>query len=396
VHGESVVRFRQLSMRPDADGWVIGRVETGDFISVPAVAYRVITLLDAGHPIAHVAAALRAETGTDLAVGQFTADLDELGFIAEVDGQTRADRARPRPSLPWIRPPHVRWLLHPVVAWAAAGVALAVTGILVTHPGLIPSYRNLAWSRHAGLAIGVDAAIAWTLAGCHELGHLATARATGAGGRISLTTRLQFLAFQTDVSGVWAAPRRNRMTVYLAGMTVDLCNALVCLLLLAFGDPHGLARQLLAVACTEILLAIPLQFMVFMRTDVYFVLQDLTGCANLYADGSAYLRYLIRHHGRPDPTVACVPRQRRAVRAYSALLVVGTVACLGVEAKITAPALIVMLARAIGELGHAGFLGRLDGGVALAVLLTWQGLWLLRWWQRHAPQVRRILCNGRR
>jgi hypothetical protein len=31
----TVVRLGPLSMRPEGESWVIGRVETGDFISVP-------------------------------------------------------------------------------------------------------------------------------------------------------------------------------------------------------------------------------------------------------------------------------------------------------------------------------------------------------------------------
>ena len=101
------------------------------------------------------------------------------------------------------------------------------------------------------------------------------------------------------------------------------------------------------------------QLMVFMRTDLYFVLQDLTGCANLYADGSAYLRYLGAHGPRtghrngpnPDPSRAYPRPQRRAVRVYSVVLLAGTAICLGVECAVSLPALIVLLVRAVSEIG---------------------------------------------
>ena len=104
VAGGSRVRLRRLSERRDGDSWVIGRVETGDFISVPDVAHRVIALLRQGRSVDEVSATLRAETGASFAVADFTVALDELGFLAAVDGQIRADNARPRPSLPWLRP----------------------------------------------------------------------------------------------------------------------------------------------------------------------------------------------------------------------------------------------------------------------------------------------------
>jgi hypothetical protein len=372
-------------------------METGEFISVPTVARRVIELLEAGRTVGEAALALHAETGVNLAVASFVAKLDELGFLETVDGRHRQEPVPPGPSLRWLRPEQVRWLLHPLAGYAVAVVAAAVAGLLITHPALVPSYGVLVWSRYAGLVIAVDAAIGWTLLGLHELGHLATARAAGAPARITLGTRLQFLVAQTDVSGVWAAPRRTRMTVYLSGMAVNLCVVLGCLLTAVLADPHGLVRSLLVVTAAEALLALPTEFMVFMRTDLYFVLQDLTGCANLYADGAAYLRYRISRRGgeRPDPSLGYPPRQRRAVRWFTVVLVAGTASCLGVEFAVSVPALIVLLAHALSEFGRGSLLAVLDGSVAVAFLASWQILWANRWWHRHGPQVRAYL-SGRR
>lgn len=256
----------------------------------------------------------------------------------------------------------------------------------------------LVWNGHPGMVLAIDAAIAWTLILLHEVAHLAAARATGVPARITISTRLQFLAAQTDVSGVWGAPRRHRMTVYLAGLGLDFVIAGTILLILILAGPHGLARQLLLVAFAETLLAVPTQFMVFMRTDLYFVLQNLTRCANLYADGSAYLRYLARRIFRrgagPDPVPSrdYPPPQRRAVRVYSAVLLVGTAVCLGVEFAVSLPALIALLVRAVAEIG-ATALGTLDGAVMLALLVTVQVLWCARWWDRHREQVRSLARN---
>jgi putative peptide zinc metalloprotease protein len=395
VPGGSRVQLRHLSQRPDGDGWVIGRVETGDFIAVPDVAHRVLALLDQGHAVDEVTALLRAETGRGFAVGSFVAALDELGFVAAIGDDVRTDAHQPRPSLPWLRPGHVRWLLHPAVPMIVVAALAVIAAVLVSHPALVPSYRMLVWSRHAGLVLAVNAAIAWTLILAHELAHLATARAAGAPARITLGTRLQFLAAQTDVSGVWGAPRRVRMTVYLAGMALNVCIVAACLLVLAAASPPGLVRQLLCVVVAETALALPTQFLVFMRTDLYFVLQDLTGCANLYADGSAYLRYLARRLTRyeagpnPDPSQGYPRAQRRAVRVYSAVLLAGTVICLGVEIVVSLPALIALIARAVAETGTT-VLDTLDGAVLIAVLATWQALWCARWWARHQEHVRSL------
>lgn len=403
VTGDSRVRLRALSQRKESGAWIVGRPQTGDFISVPDVAHAVIELLSAGHTLDAVAARLLADTGTRFAVADFVAALDDLGFVDSVDNRVRTDRSGTRPSLPWLRPEQVRWLLHPLAPVVPVAFAAAAAVMLALHPALLPSFRALVWNRHAGLVLVVNAAIGWTLICVHELAHLATSRAAGAPSRITLSTRLQFLVAQTDVSGVWAAPRRSRVTVYLAGMAVDLCMAGTCLLILGLAGPHGVVRSLLAVAVAETLLGLASQLMVFMRTDLYFVLQDVTRSANLYADGSAYLLYLGRKviarlgaeprrgagHRASDPSDG-----RRAIRLYSLVLLAGTAVCLGVEFAVSLPALIVLVVRAGTEIGLTPS-ATVDGCTAITILLAWQVLWGSRWWQRHRHQVRRALAGRR-
>lgn len=399
-----------LSMRRDGESWVIGRMDTGDFAVVPLVAHRAISLLAAGRTIAEVARVLRQETGKDIAVTDFVVALDGLGFLTAIDGQARDRPGLVRPSLPWLRPQHLRWLLHPALPWLLLAIILAAATMLITHPALLPRYHDLVWSRHSGLVLAGNAALAWTLIWLHELGHLTTARAAGVPARLSLSTRLQFLAAQTDVSGVWAAPRRIRMTVYLAGITVNLIIAALCVLATGLAHPDGLARHLLAAAALASVLGLPVQLLIFMRTDVYFLVQDLAGCANLYADGSARIRYLARRVRHPrctsglprDPTRALPPRERRAVHAYTWLLLCGTTGSIAAAVFITMPAAVALLAHAFGEMTSSSPAAKTDGVAALIVCCGFEIAWLRTWWRRHGGRVHAYLkarqqrASGRR
>lgn len=390
------VVLRPLHMRNDGDTWVIGRMDTGDFAAMPPVAYRAIALLADGQTIGQVVRALREETGKQVAVADFVAEIDRLGFLAAIDSQA-CDGPEPiQASLPWLRPRHLRWLLHPAVPWLVVAIIVAAAAMVIADPALVPRYHDLVWSRHSGIVLAGNAAIGWILVCLHESGHLTTARAAGVPARVSLGTRLQFLVAQTDVTGVWAAPRRIRLTVYLAGIAVDLTIAAACLLTSGLAHPGGLARQLLAVVVLESVLFLPLEFLVFMRTDVYFILQDLAGCANLYADGSARIRYLARRvrHAVPgggsaplDPALGLPPRERRAVRAYGWMLLAGTAGCLAAGAFITLPAGISLLAHAISELAGSSIAGRTDGAAAISVCCGFQVIWMRTWWRRHGEQV---------
>ncbi len=395
------VTLHELSMRRDREEWIVGRMATRTFVALPSAGARAVRLLGEGLSVARTQERLRADTGEEFDIADFVADLAALGFVARIDGRPLPDPAPPRASLPWLRPRHVRFTLHPVLPVAVAVLTAAAVVTLLLRPGLLPGYRALLWSPHGSVVLLSGAAAGWTLLLAHELAHLATARAAGVPGRMRLGTRLQFLVMQTDISGIELAPRRHRLTAYLAGIAVNLSVASALVPVLAATDPASTAHRLSAAALLLALMPLPFQLMVFTRTDVYFVLQDLTGCRDLYGDGLAYARYRYRRAlralrpgartaaGEDDPSAGLPRHERRAVRVYSVVLVVGTAACLAFMAAVTLPLDIALLARAVRGLAP----GNTPAGYAdsAAVLVTLGGvnvLWLVTKWRDHRARRR--------
>jgi hypothetical protein len=374
------VRLHDLACRPDGEEWIVGRMDTGRFVALPVVGKRALDLLGEGLTAAEVSRRLRTETGDDIDVPDFVEALVGLGFVAEVDGREVPSPPPPRPTLARIRPHHVRWLLSPAVPVL---IAALVAAALLVRPPVDLDYRTLLWSPHGSAVLALGAAVGWTLLFVHECAHLLTARATGVAGRMRLGTRLQFLVMQTDISGIELAPRRHRLTAYLAGIATNLTVASQAAL--AATATAGTPRRVLAAVTLLALLPLPFQLMVFMRTDLYFVLQDVTGCRDLYGDGMAYARYAARRLlGRKgaDPSRDLPGHERKAVRVYSVLLVVGTTLCLAFLATVTLPADIALLARAVARLGPGHRAAeRLDSAAVVITLGGIHLLWLRTWWR---------------
>ncbi|MFI1562536.1 hypothetical protein ACH4ZX_05590 [Streptomyces sp. NPDC020490] len=386
------VLLHDLGVRRDGDEWIVGRMSTRTFVAMPAAGARAVELLGEGLSVARTERTLRAETGEEFDITDFIRDLAALGFVARIGDRPVPDVEPPRASLPWLRPQQVRFALSPVLPLLVGVLLSAAVAVLVRRPDLLPGYRDLLWSPHGSLVLLSGAAAGWALLFAHELAHLVTARAVGVPGRMRLGTRLQFLVMQTDISGIELAPRRHRLTAYLAGIALNLSVASALVIGLAVTDTGTTAHRLLAAALLLALMPLPFQLMVFTRTDLYFVLQDLTRCRNLYGDGLAYARYVFRRAVRlprpggtadaDDPSTRLPPHERRAVRLYSVVLVAGTVACLAFMAAVTLPADITLLVRAARGLGP-------DHGVArntdsAAVLVTLGGvnvLWLVTRWR---------------
>lgn len=375
------VRLHRLDSRPDGDEWIVGRLATGRFVALPEVGKQALDLLGQGLGAAEVGRRLRETTGDDIDVPDFVEALVDLGFVAEVDGRTVESPPPPKPTFARVLPRQVRWVLSPVVPVL---VGLLIAAALLTRPPVPLSYHTLLWSPHGSAVIALGAGVGWTLLLLHECAHLLTARATGVPGRMRLGTRLQFLVMQTDISGIELAPRRHRLTAYLAGIATNLSVA--SLAALAAGAADGTPRRVLAAVALLALLPLPFQLMVFMRTDLYFVLQDLTRCRDLYGDGVAFSKYAarraLRRASAPDPSLGLPAHERRAVRVYSAVLVVGTALCLAFLATFTLPADVTLFARAVTRLGPGHSAARrLDSAAVVVTLGGVHVLWARTWWR---------------
>ncbi|MGV9248913.1 site-2 protease family protein [Streptomyces sp. NPDC003710] len=392
IHSTSHLVLHTLAARPEDNEWIIGRMESGTFVAVSEAAHDAIQLLANGMTPARAQAALRDVYGQDLDLLGFAQMLAELGLVAAVDG-TAVYNPLPRPTFAWITPRRARWSLSPLIPLILALLLVGAAAAVAHTPALWPTYRDLFWSHYSSLNIAAMFGIGWSILLVHELGHLLVARATGVPARMSLGTRLHFLVAQTDISGIELASRRHRLTAYLAGVAVNLAVAAVSLLAAAATPVGTPTTHLLSAITVMALIPIPFQFMVFMRTDIYFVLQDLTGCRDLYGDGRAYVRYRVRRllaalwpgaTTVPDPSSSLSAREQRAVRWYAFVQVTGTALCLAVLAAVTLPTDMTLLTHAAHRaMGGDTLVDILDGVVVLISVAGVHVLWACTKWRTY-------------
>jgi hypothetical protein len=348
----SIVEFFPLLSRIDDDEVIVGRADTGDFVALPVVGWRIIQALSEGRPVTHVEKDM-ADDGIQVDVAGFVLQLADLGFVRAVDGVPDEAAPPPRePSLGWLQQRHVRWLVHPATALALALLVALGAAALVLDPGVRPHYRDLLFTSDTSVVLLGTTILFLVVVTMHELAHLVSARASGVPGRISLGTRLYSLVAQTDVSGLWVATRRERIRTYLAGMVLDVTWIAVLVLLRAAGLPEWPDR-LAGAAVVLLLIGVAGQFQLFMRTDVYFVAAELVNARNLFEDATVLvlhaLRGVLRRDRSEHPLGHLAPRERRAVTVYAWIMVIGSFAALAVFAAYLLPALVLLLVHAYGH-----------------------------------------------
>ncbi|MEY9841006.1 hypothetical protein [Streptacidiphilus sp. EB103A] len=384
---DGLVVFHKLAFRPDGADWLVGRLDAGPVVALPEEGALAIRLLQQGLSPSAAGAEIERTRGRRVSVETFVASLAALGFVARTERESVGGPAEDRSSLPGLRAAGLRWTLSPWLHVGVIALVLAGTTVGITDPGVLPRWRDFFWSDSGSLILLGQAALSWPLILLHELAHLCTARAAGVGGRIRLGTRLQFLVVQTEVTGVWLCDRRTRVTVYMSGIGLNLALASGCLL---WETAAGANRLLSLVVLIEVG-SVLCELLVFMRTDVYFLLQDLLRCRNLYGDASAYCHFLLARLVRrnaPNPLAALGRREQRRVRAYAVLMVAGTGAALFLAYQVYTKVTFVLFVHAIhGLTDRLGWPQLLDSCAVLTILVGVQGLWLTAWWRRHGPRV---------
>lgn len=398
---DSVLRLHPLVFRDgdDSDDVVVGRPSLGEFVEMPRLGAEAVRLLGAGLSVRDVESRIACEHDVELDVAELAEALVDLSFAAAVDGVVLPEPALPASHLPWLRAEHVRWLFGRTANAVWWLVLLAAVVTWVRDPSLVPSAGDFYWTPYTGLAVLTGTVLFSVNLSVHELMHLAAARSHGAPARIGFSTRLHHLVVQTDVTAVWAVPRRDRYRVHLAGLRWDAFTVCLATLLVAYVELPALGVRLLGVLAVTVLLGMVAQAQLYLRTDLYYVLMEWLRARNLYRDGISYVRHLLRRaRGRPspDPLTDLPPRERRCVRVYAVAMAAGcTLACASF-AVFGVPILVQGIVGALGGLMSGNPLRALDSALLILVEATVQTLFVVTLVRRlarsrHGDKTPRVL-----
>ncbi|MEO1083462.1 MAG: hypothetical protein AAFY88_04410 [Acidobacteriota bacterium] len=354
---------------------VIGRPETGVFFALPVEALELIEGLAAGESVSTVRDQFAERHGESPDMADFLAHLHAHGLIRPVGagGEGTAEIPQFRDQFGWIPKPLAQaffsrpaWLLY-------LSTVLGAVAIVVAEPGLLPGWRAAYFPRDTALMLVGLMALGLLTTAFHELGHVLAARAKGVATRFGIGNRLWFVVWETDMTGVWALPRRQRFLPILAGPLVDLVSASALVIVLWTAEMGWLAPPDKGLQIGRALLLIYLLRLVwqayfFVRTDYYYAITNAFNCKNLMADTEAFLgeRWARLRGKNPPSSLGHLPaREQRAVRTYSLIWLVGRGAAFGILFFIQLPLLFNYGRLAVG---WAGGLSR--GGASAAIPAT--------------------------
>jgi hypothetical protein len=368
-----------LTFVDEGDQVVIGRPDVDSFAIFPADAAAVVRRLAIGADIASVATWYQAMYGEPADIEDFVDTLRDLGFVRP-EGEVPAE-IPPRPPVRWQRLGII--LLSPP-ALAAYALAIGATiYLMVSVPALHPGPSKVFFTKSVLVVMGATCAAQLVGIAVHEGFHVLAGRRLGLPSRLSVGRRLYFVVFQTTLVGLMGVPARKRILPFCAGLIAD-CVLTACLVGLAeasrlAGWPPWTVRVAVAFVYVTILRML-WQAMIFMETDLYYLLASALRCHDLHAMTRTYLRTMIarlrgqRGRGpvaRPGPFApGWTDRDLRIVRYYAPVVVVGSIVVILLAAVSTIPVLASLAARiyhgiAAGDFASPWFWDSLATGAAI-------------------------------
>ena len=367
---QDALAFHPLTFITERNGVMVGRADTESYAMLSADGAGLLRHLADGMSVADATRWYESTFGEPVDMTDFLAALAGLGFIKRA-GEISAEPRRVRYQALG------RALFSRAAAICYLAIAAAALAVMIRHPLLRPHPQVLFFSSSL-ILMQVVLTVAQTPLMCwHEFFHVMAGRRIGLPTRLGAGRRLYFFVFETHLNGLLKVPPRQRYLPFMAGIIADGLAFCGLTLLAAIYSPSGSAwpsRLALALAFT-VLLRVAWQVLIFLRTDLYYVLTTWLGYADLAGATSAYIRgrlarlprlaWIARWRGAArwagqgeawDDDKTWSARERTAARRFAALSIAGGSVLLILAVFAIIPALTTFAARLVSGLAH-GTLG---------------------------------------
>ncbi|MCH7322675.1 PqqD family protein [Solibacillus sp. MA9] len=328
---QSKITLYPLSIQKDKKNYIVEEPISGDFFELPEISVDAIKRLDKGEGLAAIEKTLKdSYPEEEVDIIEFVDQLVELGLVQDVDGvRVNRDKEKQAKSVSnaggflWI--PH--WVGHLFFNGTMNKVYLLLLVsnvlILILNPELLPHYKDIFLFDSMVLNVINYLLISIVLILIHEFGHVLAIRSYDLPAKLSIGHRLIFIVFETDLTQAWKLDPKQRNILYLAGMSFEQI-----ILFLSFGFmllfPDANFVGILSIIVLDIFIKSIYQCCFYMKTDVYYVVENVTGCYNLMESGKIYLSSFLKRHQKSGKNhKEMFQNEWNLIRIYSAFYIVG-------------------------------------------------------------------------
>ncbi|PFO09028.1 hypothetical protein COJ85_02250 [Bacillus sp. AFS076308] len=342
-----------INIRKEKIHFIVEDINSGEFYEMPEICIEAIDLINNGHSLGDIEQRMKVkypEEEVDLL--DFAKQLLNLELIAIIDGKEivskQKENKKAHPGFLWISPKVGKFFFNKVALFFYVILFILNTFLLVSHPNLFPHYQDIFISNYMVLNIIAFLVLTFCSVIVHEFGHILAMRAQDLSTKLNVGHRLFLIVFESDISTVWKLPSKERNIIYTAGLCFDMVILFFALISqLIFVSGSGIFPRLMYVVVLNTVLRIVYQCCIYMKTDLYYVFESITGCYNLMENAQQMIRRRLPFIKTIETKDSVFEGEKKTVFTYSLFYFVGVVLTISLFAFFYIPQLLFAVKKII-------------------------------------------------
>jgi putative peptide zinc metalloprotease protein len=324
----SYIKLVPIEVRKDQKNFIVEDLGSGEFFEMPEICIDAIKMLGNGESLGSTEKKLKERyTEEEVDILDFASQLVELRLVEELDGvkiEQTVHIRKEKWSFEWISPKAGRFFFNKLSMIIYTLLFIANTILIFLHPELFPQYKDLFIFPMMALNIPTWIIISIFLLLIHEFGHILAVKASGQQTKLGVGHRLFLIVFETDMSSIWKLPVKDRNRLYLAGICFDTVILFLTLSAqLLFPNMVGILQSILHVMVLDIFIRMVYQCCVYMKTDLYLVIENSSGCYNLMENAQQLIRKRLPFIKESKTQEVIFEGERKTVGLYSIFYFIG-------------------------------------------------------------------------
>lgn len=199
-------------------------------------------------------------------------------------------------------------------------------GLFTINSELLPHYTDLFVFDYMFLNILLWIALTFILVLFHEFGHILAMRAQNLPAKMEIGHRLFIVVLETDMSSAWKLLSKDRNVLYLAGICFDMVILSIALIIqLTFTSGSGIILSLMSLSVLDIFLRMLYQCCIYMKTDLYYVFENVSGCYNLLENAQQAISKRVPFLKLKERDEVVFAGERNIVFLYAIFYLVGVI-----------------------------------------------------------------------
>lgn len=346
---DSIIKLVPIHIRKDKKNYIVEDAESGDFYEMPEVCIKALGYFNQGLTIEQTKKELLISYPDEASnIYDFTEQLIELNLVSSIDGHKMETikKTNKVTGYTWIPEPLGKFFFNRATRWVYPALFVSSLLLIAIKPQLTPYFMDIFIfdSITLSMLFWLGATLLTIL--IHEFGHILALRAHNLPAKLGISHRLIIIVFETDMSAAWSLNRKNRNFLFLSGLcfdTVILFSALSLQLVMS-GNPQII--EVLKMLVLNCILRMGYQCGVYMKTDLYYVIENVTGVYNLMESTNEIIKEKLSFKKKKE-ILMDFPGEKKTILFYSAFYLIGIIATLSLFVIFFIPQLLYALNYAI-------------------------------------------------